>query len=70
MDNKSARSAPLARPHCFVVEAVPVPAGQRTRRKNMAQLEREAARRKWLVIGGAVVAALVAGALIGHFLLH
>jgi hypothetical protein len=69
MDNQSSRSAPPARPHCFVVEAVPVPAAERTKRKNMAQLEREAARRKRLVIGGAVVAALVTGALIGHFLL-
>ena len=35
----------------------------------MAQLEREAARRKWLMISGAVVAALAAGMVIGRFLL-
>jgi hypothetical protein len=37
--------------------------------KLMAQYEREAARRKWLMISGAIVSALIIGVLIGRFLL-
>jgi len=35
----------------------------------MAQLERAAARRRWLMISGAIPAALVVGVLIGRFLI-
>lgn len=35
----------------------------------MAKLERQAARRRWLMISAAVLAALAAGVLIGRFLL-
>jgi hypothetical protein len=69
MDIHSSKSAPPSRPHCFLVEAGGVPPAQRVKRKTMAQLEWETARRRGLMIGGAVVAALLAGALIGHFLL-
>ena len=37
--------------------------------RTMARLERQAARRRWLMISSAVAAALVAGVLIGRFLI-
>jgi hypothetical protein len=67
--DKPDKAVRVARPNCFVVEAVPVPLGERRRVTTMAQLEREALRRRWLVVSGAVVAALAVGVLIGRFLL-
>jgi len=46
-----------------------LPPGVRRRGTNMARLERQAARRRWLMISSAVAAALVAGVLIGRFLI-
>lgn len=45
------------------------PPGQRPRGKTMAQQEREEARRRWLLISGALFSALAAGVLIGRFLI-
>ncbi len=45
------------------------PPGQGPRGVTMAQLERQAARRKWLLLSVALAAALVVGILIGRFLL-
>ena len=67
MDNTPDKPGRVLPPNCFVVKAIPVPPGRKV--KNMAQLEREAARRRRLLISGAVVAALVTGILIGRLLL-
>jgi hypothetical protein len=67
MDNPPDKPGRVLPPNCFAGKAIPAPPGRKV--KNMAQLEREAARRKWLLMSGAVAAALVVGALIGRFLL-
>lgn len=46
-----------------------VPPAHRRRAKSMAQQERQEALRRWLMISGAVLAALVVGVLIGRFLI-
>ena len=46
----------------------PLP-GPRRRFRTLADQERAEARRKWLLISGAIVAALAVGMLIGRFLL-
>ena len=67
MDNTPDKPGRVLPPNCFRGPAIPAPPGRKV--KNMAQLEREAARRKWLMISGALVAALAAGMVIGRFLL-
>ena len=69
MDNTPDNPTRSIRPNCFVVKAIPTPSGLRSKRKSMAQLEAEATRRRWMLISGALVAALAAGILIGRFLL-
>lgn len=66
MDNKPSKT--VSRKHVRVLKMVSTPPGVRRRGTNMARLERQAARRRWLVISSAVAAALVAGVLIGRFL--
>jgi len=48
--------------------SAPLP-GPRRRFRTLADQERAEARRKWLLISGAIAAALVAGVVIGRFLL-
>lgn len=67
MDNPPDKPGRVLPRNFFVGKAIPAPPGRKM--KNMAQLEREAARRKWLLISGAIAAAFVAGTLIGRFLL-
>lgn len=70
MDNKPDRLMADGRPAVTVLKSIPLPPGGRPRRgTTMAKLERQAARRKWLLISAAVLAALVVGVLIGRFLL-
>ena len=58
-----------ARTHVRVLKVTNYPRGKGPRGITMAQLERRAARRRWLLISAAVAAALVVGVLIGRFLL-
>ena len=51
------------------VKTIQYAPGTGPKTKRMAQYEAEAARRKWLVISGAIVSALIIGVLIGRFLL-
>jgi hypothetical protein len=69
MDNKPDKRAGTAHPHIHKLENILPPGGRKRRIVTMAQLERQAARRKWLMISAAVAAALVVGVLIGRFLL-
>jgi hypothetical protein len=50
-------------------KGVNYPPGQRPKGTTMAKQEAKAARRRWLMIGAALAASLVVGALIGRFLL-
>lgn len=70
MDDKSGKPVRVTNSQIRDLKrAPPLPPGVRRRRfKTMAQLEREAARRRWLMISAALVSALISGILIGRFL--
>jgi hypothetical protein len=68
MDNQPSKPA-SARNQVRVLKVTNYPRGQGPRGMTMARMERQAARRKWLLISAALAAALVVGVLIGRFLL-
>jgi len=69
MDNKPPKPA-SARNQVRNLKVTHYPPGQGPKGITMAQLERRAARRKWLLLSAALTAALVVGVLIGRFLPH
>ena len=71
MDKQPAKPPQVARPVVTMLKIGPLPpGGQRRRIVTDGQAGAPGrARRKWLMISGAVLAALAAGVLIGRFLL-
>jgi hypothetical protein len=69
MDNKSDNSPRVVRNAVMVLKVIPTPPGVHRRGTTMAKEERKAARRRWLLVSGAIAAALVLGVLIGRFLI-
>jgi hypothetical protein len=68
MDKPAPNSAAVRNP-VRTLKVTNYPPGTGPKTKRMAQYEAEAARRKWLMISGAIVSALIIGVLIGRFLL-
>ncbi len=69
MDNLPDKPARVARNQVRVLKNILPPGGRSRGVVTMAPLERAAARRKWLMISAAVLGALIAGVLLGRFLL-